>query len=212
LTRGCAQGSGGRHARAAPARAIDLARQKSDVRRRAKAARAQAFAAKPEAGDALARHFLARPPRPLSCVAAGYWPIRDEIDPRPLLEALRRAGAAVCLPVVGEPGRPLTFRLFRRGAALAAGPHGVRGPGEDAPEVTPQIVFVPLLAFDRRGGRLGWGGGHYDRTLAALRAAGDVAAVGLAFSDQEVDAAPTGPLDQPLDWILTERGLIKTHA
>ncbi len=137
---------------------------------------------------------------------AAYWPIRDEIDPRAALEALHGLGHRCCLPVVTGPGAPLLFRAWRPGDALATAPFGTRVPRDAAPEVVPEVLLVPLLAFDARGYRLGYGGGYYDRTLAALRAANPATlALGLAYAAQEIDAVPHGAMDARLDWIVTER-------
>ena len=149
--------------------------------------------------DALAPH-LGRP-------VSGYWPIGTEIDPRPALEALARHGP-VGLPVVEGRTRPLAFRRWRPGEALVPGGFGTSVPKADAP-ITPEVLIVPLLAFDRRGHRLGYGGGFYDRTLAALRACGPVLAVGFAFAAQRVEALPTEPTDAALDMIVTEGGIVR---
>jgi 5-formyltetrahydrofolate cyclo-ligase len=139
-------------------------------------------------------------------VVAGYWPLADELDPRPLMLALHGRSARLVLPVIEARGRPLRFRLWEPGAPLRVGRFGIAEPGEDAPELDPAIVLVPLLAFDRRGSRLGYGAGFYDRTLAGLRARGPVLAVGVAFAAQEVPFLPCDALDQPLDRIVTEAG------
>lgn len=142
--------------------------------------------------------------------AAGYWPLGSELDVRPLLLHLHEGGRTVALPVSGPKGTPLIFRAWGPETALCEGRFGIREPDHGAPEVVPAVLFVPLLAFDRRGHRLGYGAGYYDRTLAGLRAAGGaVLAVGIGFAGQEVDAVPHGPYDQPLDWIVTERFSIK---
>jgi 5-formyltetrahydrofolate cyclo-ligase len=136
-------------------------------------------------------------------VVSGYLPIRDEIDPLPALAALHAQGAAVCMPVVAGKGLPLTFRLWSPGCALVEGPFRVMIPAEDRP-VSPEILVTPMLAFDRAGYRLGYGGGFYDRTLAALRAAGPARAVGFAWAAQEVTAVPRDGTDARLDLIVTE--------
>jgi 5-formyltetrahydrofolate cyclo-ligase len=108
-------------------------------------------------------------------------------------------------PVRGAD-QPLAFKLWAPGALLSAGTFGVAEPAEDAQTVIPDLILTPLLAFDRRGGRLGYGAGHFDRTLEALRAHGHGRAIGLAYAEQEVDRVPTGRHDQTLDAILTEKG------
>jgi len=139
-------------------------------------------------------------------VVAGYMPIGSEIDCLPLLRMLAADGVPLCLPVVVAPGAPLTFRRWSPGDALALGTFGISEPTDAAPEVVPQTLLVPMLAFDRQGRRLGYGGGYYDRTLEALRAADDIVAIGVAFAGQLRDKVPVGEGDQPLDWILTEAG------
>jgi len=163
-------------------------------------------AAERAANAALAALLRAHAPAAL----AGYMPIRSEISPLPAMEAL--AGQTrLCLPVVVGKGRPLSFRAWAPGEALVEGAYGARVPAADQP-VTPGALIVPLLAFDRAGTRLGYGGGFYDRTLEALRAAGPVLAVGLAFTAQEVPAVPRAATDQPLDAVVTEAGVIRPGA
>lgn len=166
------------------------------------AGRAAAAALIPQWREAV-RRGLAVPP---GATVAGYWPVRDEMDVRALLRALCEEGHPVALPVVAGPGRPLRFRRWCPGDMLAMGPFGLSEPPAEAPELTPRVLLVPLLAFDRRGYRLGYGRGYYDRTLGSLRAAGPVVAVGIAFAAQEVAELPSDHFDQRLDWIVTERG------
>ena len=118
------------------------------------------------------------------------------------------AGAARALPVVVVREQPLVFRLHEPGQPLAPDALGILAPAPSAPQAWPDVVFTPVLAFDRQGGRLGQGGGHYDRTLEALRARHPVLVIGLAYAGQEVDAVPTEPHDQRLDAILTETGYL----
>ena len=142
---------------------------------------------------------------PADATVSGYWPLRDELDPRPILSALATRGQRLCLPVVVESGAPLVFRGWRPDVSLEPAAFGTQVPGADCPVLEPDILLVPLLAFDRRGFRLGYGGGFYDRTLATLRGRRPVLAVGLAFAGQEVDAVPVEAGDEPLDRIVTER-------
>ena len=139
-------------------------------------------------------------------VVAGYWPVGCELDCRPLLQWFGAAGWDCALPVVVGAAAPLRFRRWRPGEPLVAGGGGIPEPASSAPEVSPSVVLVPLVAFDRAGRRLGQGAGHYDRTLAVLRARAPVLVVGLAFAVQEEPALPAAPHDQPLDWIVTEQG------
>ncbi len=165
-----------------------------------------------DAGLALRDRFLgdrstvgAMPNAPV----AGYWPMGEEIDVRPLLTALAGLGYLCLLPVVVAPRLPLIFRLWSPGDALEEGVFATRHPPAIRPPLSPRVVLVPLLAFDRSGYRLGYGGGFYDRTLAALRSYGGVTAVGVAYADQEVDSVPHAAHDQRLDWIVTEQALLK---
>ncbi|MBP7001349.1 5-formyltetrahydrofolate cyclo-ligase [Amaricoccus sp.] len=141
-------------------------------------------------------------------VVAVYLPMRSEIDPTPLMLALGGLGHVVAAPVIGGRGLPLSFRAWRPGAALARGPLGAPHPAEGE-TVEPDLVVAPLLAFDAGGWRLGYGGGYYDRTLAGLRAARSLTALGFAYAGQEVERVPRGPDDARLDAIVTEAGLIR---
>jgi len=139
-------------------------------------------------------------------VVAGYLPIRTEIDPRPVMAARARRGT-VCVPVVDGPALPLGFRRWRADAAMVTGPFGIEIP-QDPDPVTPDLVILPLLAFDAAGYRLGYGGGYYDRTLDRMRAqAGRVLAIGFAYAAQEAAYVPRDGLDQRLDAVVTEYGL-----
>ena len=141
---------------------------------------------------------------------AGYWPLPDEFDCRPLLFALRADGHLCALPVVTGRDRPLTFRAWTPDTTLQAGSFGVQVPPEDAEALRPDIVVTPLLAFDDDGYRLGYGGGYYDRTLADLRAQErGVLAVGLAFAGQRVASLPHDDGDEPLDWLVSESGAVQ---
>jgi 5-formyltetrahydrofolate cyclo-ligase len=145
-------------------------------------------------------------------IVSGFMPIKSEIDPLPLLRKLALAGATLALPVVAGRGLPLIMRTWREDEPLAAGAWGLREPKLSAAEVEPDIVLVPLLAFDRAGHRIGYGAGYYDLTLARLRARKKVTAIGVAFAVQEVPAIPTTPRDEPLDFVLTERAVIIIKA
>jgi 5-formyltetrahydrofolate cyclo-ligase len=141
---------------------------------------------------------------------AGYWPIATELDVRPLLARCDDRGAVCGLPVVAADGC-LTFRRWRPEMILVEGPHGTWHPpaaaGEMEIEIEPDILFVPLLAVDGSGVRLGQGAGYYDRTLARLRAHRRVTAIGVGYAVQRVAHLPSDAFDQPMDWILTEAGL-----
>jgi 5-formyltetrahydrofolate cyclo-ligase len=140
----------------------------------------------------------------------GYWPIRTEVDPRPLMEALLERGQDVALSQILHPH--LSWRLWQPGDVLIKGGFGVREPGPDAPEVFPKALLVPLVAFDRRGGRIGYGKGHFDRAIAALEKQHPTLTIGLAYAVQEIDEVPVEPHDRPLDIIITEAELIRTTS
>lgn len=141
-------------------------------------------------------------------VLAGYMPMRSEIDPLPAMAAHHAAGGQVCVPVIEAAGQPLAFRAWTPQSRMIPGAFGALVP-ESGAMLVPSVLIVPLLAFDWRGYRLGYGGGFYDRTLAKLRAAGPVVALGFAFAAQEVEDVPIEPTDQPLDLIVTEGGVIR---
>jgi 5-formyltetrahydrofolate cyclo-ligase len=141
-------------------------------------------------------------------VVSVYWPIRSELNTRPLIEALARNGFRVVLPVMHKVRHPLVFRDFSPGDDLVKGPFGLSEPAEGKPARDPDIIFSPLAAFDRKGFRLGYGGGIYDATLADLRPRKQVIVAGLAYSCQEADHVPTEPHDERLDYLMTERELI----
>jgi 5-formyltetrahydrofolate cyclo-ligase len=145
-------------------------------------------------------------------VVAGFVPIRSEIDPRPLMLRLGAHGARLALPVIGARDAPLTFRAWTMGAPLVAGPLAIQQPTEAAPELEPDIVLVPLAAFDRLGHRIGYGGGYYDRTVGALRMRRRLRALGVAFAMQQVETVPASHHDALLDAVLTEAGVIETGA
>ncbi len=141
---------------------------------------------------------------PLPAVIAGVWPLPHEIDLRPLLDQLHARGHVIVLPVTPPRGSALTFRRWHPGAALLPGRFGTQHP--DGPALSPQALLVPLLAFDRRCHRLGYGGGYYDRTLAALPA---VPAIGYGWAAQQLTTVPISPHDRALDAVATERALIE---
>lgn len=146
---------------------------------------------------------------PTARIAAGYLAMETEIDPAPLLRRLAACGARILLPAVTALDAPLVFREAGDRNGFMADLAGLPAPPPSSPAFVPALVITPLLAFDRTGGRLGQGGGFYDRTLRDLRRRGPVTAVGLAFAGQEVEQAPVGPGDERLDAVLTERGYIE---
>jgi len=141
-------------------------------------------------------------------VVAGYSPIRSEIDPAPLMQELAARGMRLALPVIAARDSPLGFRLWAANEKLLRGPLGILEPSPDAAEIVPDIVLVPLAAFDRLGHRIGYGAGHYDRTLARLRDSKKIVAIGLAFAVQGIETIPALPHDVALDYVLTETQLL----
>ncbi len=178
----------------------DLGQRKAALRRLMKQVRA---AQDPALGATLQAHVLAGLEIPAGSVVAGVWPLPGEIDLRPLWHTLHTRGAIVVLPETPPRGEPLRFRRWAPDSVMREEPFGTLCPVGD--ELVPDIVFVPLLAFDRRGHRLGYRGGYYDRTLATLPA---VRAIGFGFAAQEVPEVPAGPRDLPLEVIFTEAGAV----
>jgi 5-formyltetrahydrofolate cyclo-ligase len=158
-----------------------------------------------DAAAAAIRHFLAADLIAPGESVAGYWPIRDELDIKSLLAHLMDHGQPVCLPVVLGDEQPLELRLWQDGAPLYEAGFGTLAPEDSAPRVVPDVILMPLLGFDRLGTRLGYGGGYYDRTLAALGTSPRL--IGFAFVAQEVDLIPREAHDVPLDAIVTEAGV-----
>jgi 5-formyltetrahydrofolate cyclo-ligase len=138
-------------------------------------------------------------------IVSGYAPIRNEIDPTPLMLKLAEKGARLALPTVNARGQSLTFRTWSPHDRLMLGPLGIPEPSPAAAEIVPDIMLVPLAAFDRLGHRIGYGAGHYDYTFAHLRKAKPVIGIGLAFAAQEIKAIPALSHDVALDYVLTER-------
>lgn len=193
---------------------MTLADQKWRLRAELRQRRAAAVErAGPGAAARLADRFSEHLPRITKGITApdavsGYWPMADEMDVRLVLSRLAAAGWRCALPVTPSRGHPLTFRAWCAGDQLAPGRFGTSEPLPDAAVVIPALVLVPLLGYDRRGNRIGYGAGYYDRTLAALRGAGFILAVGVGYAAQEVEAMPVGGNDQRLDWIVTEEAVI----
>ena len=158
-----------------------------------------------EAAGAVAGHFFDGIALASSDVVAAYWRIRDELDCQPILVKLMDSNQTVVLPVVLGPERPLDLRVWEQGASLYESGFGTLAPSELAPRAEPDIVIMPLLGFDGSGTRLGYGGGYYDRTLAAMTRKPRL--VGLAFAAQELEHIPREPHDVPLDAVVTEAGI-----
>lgn len=178
---------------------------KTELRRRMLVVRRQCGLRLPQAGSAAADHF---PPELVvrGQTAAAYRPSEGEFDAMPLVRRLLAAGLSIALPFAVERRSALTFRLWRPGDPLEADAFGIPSPSPLRGPASPDLVIVPVVAFDAAGNRLGQGAGCYDRTLAALRAKREVIAIGLAFAGQEVDRLEPEPHDQRLDAVLTEKG------
>ena len=141
-------------------------------------------------------------------IVSGFSPLKTEINPLPLMRKLAEAGATLALPVVAGRGKPLIMRAYAFGQPLNEGVWGIREPKDDAPAVDPDVLIVPLAAFDRRGNRIGYGAGYYDMTIARLRALKPVLAIGIAYAAQEFPEVPVTARDERLDLVLTERDVI----
>ncbi|HXW20827.1 MAG TPA: 5-formyltetrahydrofolate cyclo-ligase [Roseiarcus sp.] len=178
-------------------------RQAALGRRRELSAGARSkFAARlADEGPRLAKALSAR-------AVSAFYPLPDEPDTLPLLAALAEQGFLTLLPITTPRGAPLIFRVWRPGAPTKPGKMGIPEPPESAQALDPDLLFVPLACFDRRGHRIGYGGGYYDRTLRALRAKGRVRAVGVAFGVSECPATPFSAHDERLDFVLTDSELI----
>jgi 5-formyltetrahydrofolate cyclo-ligase len=186
---------------------MSQAPDKTQLRHRMRTLRAEAAARDPDAAEKLADLFPMKLLERYGPVVAGYVAINEEIDPAPLMQRLSRAGAELCLPRIEDDGR-MTWRLWSIGEPLERRPFGLSEPGADAPEVKPTLILTPLLAFDAMGNRLGYGKGHYDRSISALRSAGRAFACALAYHAQQIDAVPSEAHDQPLDWAITPIGSV----
>lgn len=189
----------------------DVAETKDQLRR-ASLARRDALddSFRQDAAHRIADRALRLPELAAADPIGAYWPIRSEVDPRPLIAGLMARGQGVALSQIIHPR--LSFRLWRPGDPLIRGGFGVHEPGPDAPEVFPAALLVPLAAFDRQGGRIGYGKGHFDRAIAALAGKHPLLTVGLAFADQEIPRVPVEPHDRALDFIITENQVIPTGS
>ncbi len=159
------------------------------------------------AGETIAARPFPLPFAP-GAIISGFMPLENELDPQPLMRKLAGEGAQLALPVVVGRGKPLAMRAWLFGDPLSVGGWGIREPRPEAASVEPEILLVPLLAFDRAGNRIGYGAGYYDLTITLLRARKAVTAVGLAFAALEVPAVPVTPRDARLDLVLTEREVV----
>jgi 5-formyltetrahydrofolate cyclo-ligase len=187
-----------------------LVEAKGHARAAAKHARAAAFARHGSMAQGLAEQGLGFSGFGRHAIVSGFCAIGDEIDPLALLTKLSTDGHRVCLPVMQGKGLPLLFRTWNPGDPMKTTIWGIAEPLPTASRVEPDVLLVPLLAFDSMGYRLGYGGGFYDRTLAELRVRKPVIAIGLAFDEQRVDSVPHVDYDQRLDWVLTPSGPLRT--
>ncbi len=187
----------------------DTDRQKQLARKQAEIIRSKAHSLNGQmASQAIADNGLSFLEQVAKTVS-GYIAHRSELNILPLMQKLAENGWQTCLPVVVRPASALIFRNWRPGDQLQNGAFGIPVPVATAEIVKPDVLLVPLLSFDTMGYRLGYGGGFYDRTIASLAATGALVTVGIAYSDQQVQSVPRGRHDQPLDWIVTEKGPIK---
>lgn len=188
-----------------------LTDQKASLRKSARGARQHVFDSGQggPAAERLATHDLASLSLPLKSCVSGFSSVRTEIDTGPLMHRLHNDGFKLALPVIVEKDAPLVFRDWTPGDDMTKGPMGIPEPLASAAEVVPDGMLIPLLAFDQRGYRLGYGGGFYDRSLAKIRKLKPVLAIGVAFDEQEVDAVPIDRYDEPLDWVLTPTRVLK---
>lgn len=193
----------------ADASGIGIDSAKRNLRLQAAERRRQALGHREAAAIAVRDLFLRTFDLAPAVAISAFWPLDDEFDPRPLFMELQRRGHSVGLPVVAGKGQPLLFRHWLPDMDLVRGSFRVMTPPPESPEIVPDLLLVPLLAFDREGYRLGYGGGFYDRTIAKLRGERGALAVGVAFAAQEVPAVPRDDTDQPLDWIVTESDVVR---
>jgi len=185
----------------------ELKQAKADLRRAQIARRPALHAADPEAGRRACRHFLSAIGFPAGADVSAYLPVGDEFEVLPFADTAHAFGHRVGMPVVVGKGKPLQFRLWTPETELVAGVMGIPIPPDDAEVILPRLLLVPMMAFDRQGYRLGYGGGFYDRTLALIRALDPEAlAVGVCYAGLEIESVPHDHLDQRLDWIVTEEG------
>jgi len=181
--------------------------KKQLLRIQAKQQRAKAFALNPHMGTQVCNRLLDSNILQNNQVIAVYWPLGDELNPMQLLNTLHALGHVLLLPVMLGAGKPLIFRTWQPKDVLQDAGFGTREPTKDKQTLEPDVILTPLLAFDERGFRLGYGGGFYDRTLELLRKTKPVSVYGIAYAAQEMEEVIRGPHDQPLDGIVTELGV-----
>ena len=183
---------------------------KAEMRKAALAVRSAAHARSGRtAGDLLAAHGLGFASPPATGGVSGFLPIGEEINPLPLMLRMRAAGYTLALPTMEGKAKPLVFRVWGPEDEMREVKWGIREPLPTSLVVEPDVLLVPLLAFDAKGYRLGYGGGFYDRSLERLRAMKRIVAVGIGYDEQRVDSVPHAEYDQPLDWVLTPSGPLR---
>ncbi len=186
----------------------ELANDKAELRHEAFARRD----ALPASERAAAVESVTQRPFPVAvkpgAIVSGYSSMKSEFNPVPLMRKLSDAGATLALPVTPKRGNPLIMRAWAFGDEMASGVWGIREPKPESPEVFPDIMLVPLAAFDRNGHRIGYGAGYYDKTITRIRAMKPVVAIGVAFAAQEIERVPATPFDARLDLVLTEKEII----
>lgn len=189
-----------------------LKTQKQALRRVLTRRRAEACAATPNAAALLTALFLSTLTLPAAALVSTYRARAEELNPAPLDAALQSLGHSLCLPVVTGKGLPLQFRAYRTGDPLHTGAWNIEEPLPTASAVEPDILLVPLLGFDRRGNRLGYGGGYYDRTIKGLRLRRRILAIGIGYAAQEMPHIPSASGDAPLDIVVTEKFVLHCPA
>ena len=193
-----------------PPNQMSIDREKSEFRKTSLASRRWAAEkSSPDALVSLSDHLVAQFGEMSGQIVSGYLAIGTEINVAPAIARLEQAGLVATLPVVTAAAQPLKFRRWTAGTQMEPGPLRTCHPAANSPEMTPDLLIIPMLAFDADGYRIGWGGGFYDRTLWKLRAEKKVIAIGAAFEAQRVEKVPRDEHDARLDWIATEMGLIE---
>ncbi len=185
--------------------------KKKTFRQQAKAKRLAAYNQHPQAGQSIAETLLAQA-FPVTSKISAFWPLSEELDTLPLLHALHAQGHQLLLPIMQGAGKPLLFGLWQPGDQLVKASFQTLEPHADKPRMIPDIMLCPLLAFDRQGYRMGYGGGFYDRTIAQLKSQAPLTTIGIAFAEQEVPAVITGAYDEPLHRIITQNEVIEISA
>ena len=181
---------------------------KKIFRKAAKATRLEAFNRTPNAGSLIAQQIIEQIDIPPNSKVSGYWPLAEELDTLPTLQALHNAGHQVLLPVMQGAGKPLVFATWDPGDTLVAASFNTLAPAADKPRLVPEVMICPLLAFDRKGYRMGYGGGFYDRSIAQIQTSQELLTIGVAFAAQEVESIITGPYDMPFHTIVKEQEVI----